>query len=198
VNSWLQDDSDPHRYKRNYKAIDAIFRLAGTGSLGLNRYALLLKARDKDGEKYRLLDLKQATVSSLLPWIQQPQPAWSSEAVRVVQVQHRMQNRPPALLGTTFFNGHPYIVQEMQPEKDSINLLLLRDRFHDMCRVIQDMALLTASAQIRSSGRQGSAIADDLIAFAADPHWQKPLLQYAKQYAEKVKGDYESFVKVYK
>ena len=41
ITEWLKHDEDsPY----NYKVIDAVFRLAGTGSLGLKRYAILLKS----------------------------------------------------------------------------------------------------------------------------------------------------------
>jgi uncharacterized protein (DUF2252 family) len=191
MKGWLsQDDHSPY----NYKITDAIFRLAGTGSLGLNRYVLLLKSLNETGEKYMLIDMKQATPSSLAPYVKHPQPDWETEALRIVHVQQRMQNRPPALLSTTIFRGQPFIVQEMQPEKDSINLLLLKERYRDMCRVIEDMAVLTASAQVRSSGRQGSAISDELIAFGNEPHWQDSVLQFAKRYAAQVGADYQEFV----
>ncbi len=62
-----------------------------------------------------------------------------------------------------------------------------------MCGVIHDMGMLTASAQLRSSGRQGSAIADELVAFGEDESWLEPLINYAKQYATIVKKDFNNF-----
>ena len=56
------------------------------------------------------------------------------------------------------------------------------------------MAHVTAWAQLRSGGRQGSAVADDLIAFANDSGWQRPLVDYGRLYADKVERDYEAFV----
>jgi uncharacterized protein DUF2252 len=82
----------------------------------------------------------------------------------------------------------------MQPVKDSINFNLIRDDYRDIYQVIDDMAMLTASAQLRSSGRQGAAIADDLIAFGQDDQWQEALLTYAIEYAAKVKSDYKKFL----
>jgi Uncharacterized protein conserved in bacteria (DUF2252) len=75
---------------------------------------------------------------------------------------------------------------------------MIRDRYKDVERVIKDMAMLTASAQLRSSGRQGSALADELIAFGKDHHWQQGLLDYAVAYAAKVKKDYQAYFKAYK
>jgi hypothetical protein len=63
-----------------------------------------------------------------------------------------------------------------------------------MKEVIESMAELTASAQLRSTGRQGSAIADELIAFGSRRDWQPEVLGYAESYARQVQADYHRFV----
>jgi hypothetical protein len=145
-----------------------------------------------------LIDMKQALPSSLQPFLTTQQPSWPSEAHRVVAIQERMQNIPPALLDTTVFENDPYVLKEMQPSADKIDFLVIRDRYKDVERVIGDMATLTASSHLRSSGRQGSAPADELIAFGKDHHWQEGLLQYAVAYAAKTKEDYQVYFKAYK
>ena len=180
-----------------FKVQDAGFRVAGTGSLGVRRYVFLLK-NTEDAKKYLLIDMKQALPSSVQPWLHTPQPSWSSESERVMTIQERMQNVSPALLSTTMFQGDPYVVKELQPTADKIDFLVIRDRYKDIERVIQDMALLTASAQLRSAGRQGSALPDELIAFGKDHHWQQGVLDYAAAYAEQVKSDYLAYFKEYK
>ncbi len=120
VTAWLRvDEHSPY----NYEVVDGVFRLAGTGSVGIERYAFLLKSLNKTGFKFILLDMKEATPSSLAPHIAARQPAWRSEADRVISAQRRMQNRCPALLSTTTFRGKSFIMQEMQPVKDSIDFL---------------------------------------------------------------------------
>ena len=194
ITQWIQDT--PLLQKR-YKVQDAAFRVAGTGSLGVKRYAFLLR-NNKDPKKHLLIDMKQAPPSSLLPWLTTTQPSWTSEAERVVAIQERMQNVSPALLSTTFFQGDPYVVKELQPTADKIDFLLIRDRYRDIECVIADMAVLTASAQLRSAGRQGAALPDELIAFGKDHHWQQGLLDYSAAYAEQVKKDYQAYFSEYK
>jgi len=191
---WIQDT--PMLQKR-YKVLDMGFRIAGTGSLGVKRYVFLMR-NSKDPKKHLLIDMKQALPSSLHPWLSTPQPAWTSEAERVIAIQDRMQNVPPALLSTTTFQGESFVLKEMQPTADRIDFLLIRDRSKDINCVIEDMALLTASAQLRSAGRQGAALPDELIAFGKDHHWQQGLLNYAAEYAEQVKKDYQAYFKDYK
>jgi hypothetical protein len=60
--------------------------------------------------------------------------------------------------------------------------------------VLENMALLTASAQLRSSGRQGSANADELMDFARDEAWIPSIIDYASQYANQVKADYNQYL----
>jgi uncharacterized protein (DUF2252 family) len=191
VTAWLKvDEHSPY----NYKVVDGVFRLAGTGSIGVERYAFLLKSLNETGVKYMLLDMKEAVPSSLACFEFSPQPAWPSEAERVIGAQRRMQNRCPALLSTTVFRDKSFIMQEMQPSKDSIDFRLLRDRYRDMYSVIDSMAMLTASAQLRSSGQNGSAITDELKAFGLQEGWQEEILSYASRYAIRVKQHYDAFV----
>jgi hypothetical protein len=79
-------------------------------------------------------------------------------------------------------------------QKDSINFQLLKDRFRDMYQVVDSMGMLTASAQLRSSGRDGSATADELIAFGKDETWIERTIAYARHYAEQVKSDYDEYL----
>lgn len=191
VTEWLKvDEESPY----NYRVIDGVFRLAGTGSIGVERYAFLLKSSNDTGFKYILLDMKEAIPSSLAPWTRTPQPSWTSDADRVISVQQRMQNRCPALLSTSRFRDRSFIMQEMQPAKDSINFRLLRDRYRDMYSVVDSMAMLTASSQLRSAGQDGSAITDELKRFAQDESWQDAILAYAERYASRMQVYYMDFL----
>lgn len=194
IAKWL--DGHP-LVKGRFRVLDASFRVAGTGSLGCRRYVFLFQDKEEP-KKYLLIGMKEALPSSLQPWLTLTQPHWISEAERVVAVQKRMQNVCPALLGTTLFEGHSYVVKEMQPLEDKINFLLVRDRYRDIACVVEDMAFLTASAQLRSAGRQGASGPDDLIVFGQDSHWQQSLLDYSMAYAAQVKKDYQEYFTAYK
>jgi uncharacterized protein (DUF2252 family) len=181
----------------DFRVKDCVFRIAGTGSLGVRRYVFLMKSHVEKG-KYLLLDMKQAVPSSLKPYVSLKQPRWKNEAERVIDLKERMQNVAPALLGTTNFKGDSFVVQEMQPMEDRINFELIKDQYRDIDRVICDMATLAASAQLRSSGRQRSAIADELITFGGQKEWREQLLDYSLKYAAQVKKDYTQFLGDYK
>ena len=193
INEWIATSSDgPY----NYQVISAVFRLAGTGSIGVKRYLFLLKSTNTKN-KYLLLDMKQARASSVFPYIPVQQLQWETEAARVIGVQQRMQNVPAALLSTTTFRKESYILQELQPVKDTIKFKQLKD-YRDMYQVIDDMAALTASAQLRSGGMQGSGIIDELMAFGTDQGWQEAVVIYARNYAATIKKYYKSYLKDFK
>jgi uncharacterized protein (DUF2252 family) len=180
-----------------FRVIDVSFRIAGTGSVGVKRYAFLVQ-NISNPKKYILIDMKQAKPSSLQPYTKIKQPQWNSEAERVVAIQQRMQNVYPALLGTTIYKNDSYVIKELQPTDDKIDFLLIKDRYKDILKVIEDMAVLTASAHLRSSGRDGSAIADELISFGQNTGWQQHVIDYAVKYSKQVKKDYASFLRDYK
>ena len=126
--------------------------------------------------------MKQSFPSSLRPYVTIPQPQWASNAEQVVAIQERMQNIPPALLSFTTFKDDSYVVKEMQPTADKLQLLSIRNRPGAISLVLEAMALLTSSAHLRSSGRQGAAVADELIEFGKNADWHQPVLKYAYEY----------------
>ncbi|MBB6499212.1 DUF2252 domain-containing protein [Pedobacter cryoconitis] len=190
ITDWLEKTP---AWPNNYKVKDAAFRVAGTGSIGLKRYMFLLQGTKKK-DKFLLVELKQGTTSSLAPYNKVPQPKWTSDAERMITTKYRMQNVSPALLSTTNFKDNTYVLQEMQPSADKINFESLAGNVKDLKCVLMDMAILTAAAQLRSSGIQGSAINDELTAFAHQDKWHKPLIAYATNYAEQVKKDYKEYM----
>src|SRR6202040_3352720 len=80
-----------------FRVLDVARRVAGLGSLGLERYIVLVRG-DGGRDGNALLDVKQAAPSSLARVETLRQPAWKSEADRVVAIQHRMQAITPAQL----------------------------------------------------------------------------------------------------
>jgi uncharacterized protein (DUF2252 family) len=194
INEWIINSSDgPY----NYKVKSVVFRLAGTGSLGLKRYLFLLKSTNTKN-KYLFVDMKQSRQSAVLPYTTVQQLSWPTEAARIITVQQRLQNVSAALLSTTVFREEAYVIQELQPVKDAIKFKLLKNHYRNIYQVIDDMGALTASAQLRSGGIQGSANIDELSAFGNDKGWQEHLVTYAQEYAVKVKQNYEQYLKDYK
>ncbi len=53
--------------------------------------------------------------------------------------------------------------------------------------------MLTASAQIRSSGWKGASVVDELSAFGGNKQWQDSVLDFGRIYSQTVKKDYLEF-----
>ena len=190
IQPWANTQSDPDFFK----ILDITNRIAGNGSLGLPRYFILVQGKGYPKGCY-LLDLKAARPSSLAPFLTLPQPSWHSEADRIVQLQTRLQASPPALLSAieSPFPGQSYILRELQPSNDKLDITTLHNRPKRTRHLIHALAELVAWGHLRSSGRQGSAIADELIAFAQEKTWQPEILTYAQHYQAQVNQDYQTF-----
>lgn len=190
IRKFASKQSDPQWFE----PLDVAIRIAGTGSLGVNRYVILVRGKGSP-DKNHLLDLKEALPSSLQRRLKVPQPDWPDPAHRVVEIQQRMQAVSPAHLTSIRMGKRPYVLKELQPIEDRLDLAGL-DKPEAFKQALTGMAQTAAWAQLRSSGRQGSAIADELIHFGASKGWTKPLLEYAEHYSRNVKADWEAFCKL--
>jgi uncharacterized protein (DUF2252 family) len=179
-----------------FTVIDAARRIAGVGSLGVERYVILVEGKGSPNNNY-LLDLKTQPGSSLQPHLVLPQPHWQSEAERVVTVQRWVQTVAPALLVPVSLDDKPFVLRELQPTDDKINSSLLNGKAARLEKLVKTLAKVTAWGQLRSAGRQGADAAYDFIDFASDTKWQKPLLEYAQHYTQTVKQNYAEYCEAY-
>ncbi|MFS2162850.1 DUF2252 domain-containing protein [Variovorax sp. Varisp62] len=176
-----------------FRVLDVARRIAGTGSLGMERYVVLVEGKGSPDGNY-LLDLKQATSSSLVPHLKIRQPAWPSQAHRVVAIQRRMQAVSMAFLHPIVDGNSSYVLRDLQPSEDRVSLDVRRTGLGQVSGVIEEMGQLMAWAHLRSSGRQGSAIADALIDFGTSAKsWRRDLLDAAHQCATQVESDWKAY-----
>jgi uncharacterized protein (DUF2252 family) len=177
-----------------YKPLDVARRIAGTGSLGMERYVILVKGKGSpDGNC--LLDLKRAPRSSLVPHLLVAQPLWKTDAHRVVELQQRLQAVPMAFLHPVMLGKHAGVLRELQPSEDRVSLGRSRQTLGDLQKLVAAMGTLVASAQLRGSGRQGSAIADELIAFGQRSKWKRTLLDAARDSETQLRRDWKAYCK---
>ncbi len=187
---WQQQHPNPF-----FKSIcDVGIRVTGTASLGLERYVILVESTN---EKSYLLDLKEARHSVLRPYIQLAQPVWHNEAQRIVEIQGRVNNVLPTLLNTVSYQEKSFVLRELQPEQDKFDFHEWDGEMESLEVLIRIMGKLTASGHLRSAGRQGSSIADELIAFSQENQWQQDLITYCQAYPVKVHQDYFEFCEAY-
>lgn len=176
-----------------YDVLDVARRVAGTGSLGLDRYVVLVRG-DGSADGAHLLDLKPARASTLAPASPCRQPRLGSDAEREVAVQRRMQAVSVSLLRPLSWGGRPYVLRALQTSEDRLDLAALAaDRNGGLRHSVMTMGRLVAWAQLRSAGRQGSATADELIDFGrrgrGPGKWRDRLVQASSDMAAQVRAD---------
>lgn len=196
VETFLQDFAQTQENPEFFRVLDVARRIAGTGSLGVERYIILVEGKGSPDENY-LLDLKRALPSSLAAHLTIPQPAWTSEAARVVSLQQRMQAIPMAFLHPVEIGGAPYILRGLLPSEDRVALENWKGKLQRLQEVMTSMGQITAWDQLRSGGRNGSAIADELIEFGLRTDWKQPLLNAARHCTDQVVADWRKFSEAY-
>ena len=190
IRKWFRKNMPERKIDVN----DIAFRIAGTGSVGVERYIVLLA----EGAKLHLIDLKESKASSLQQYNHIKQPGWDNEAARITALQSRIQQVTPKMLHTLHIGEKDYVMKALQPSQDRMDLNLCKGKVEALEDIIGTMARLTASGQLRSTGRQHSSITDELIGFAEhSDRWAAKVLRYARQYAAQVESDYAAYVKDY-
>jgi uncharacterized protein (DUF2252 family) len=181
---------------KKYRVMDVAHRVAGTGSLGIRRYIVLVQ--EKKTKKFRLIDVKEAMPSSVKPFVKIIQPKWKNEATRIVAIQKKMQHVSPALLDVFVMNKISFVIKELQPVDDRMNLSLCKGQFKKLSDILITMAEIAACGQLHGAGEDGSSGVEALIKFA-DHHkeLESSLLNYAKNYSKKVMKDYQEYCKGY-
>jgi len=177
---------------RFFRVLDVARRIAGTGSLGLDRWVVLVDGKGGADGQY-LLDLKEARASAPAPRSPYRQPRWAHEAERIVAVQRRVQVVAPAMLRAVRAGRRSFVLRELQPSQDRLQLESWRGNHGDLADAMTTMGKLTAWGQLRASGREGSATADDLIAFGESRAWRSAVLAMAQRVATTTMREWREF-----
>jgi uncharacterized protein (DUF2252 family) len=102
--------------------IDAAFRIAGTGSLGCLRVALLVRGKgDTDGGW--VFDMKEEDAPSSACLVRPPR---LEPAERVCTAIRACLSRPPRMIGTTMLRRRSMFVRRLSPQEDKLDLARLR------------------------------------------------------------------------
>jgi uncharacterized protein (DUF2252 family) len=181
---------------RFFEVLDVARRIAGTGSLGLERFVILVRGKGGADGQY-LMDLKATQGSTLARAGGCHQPGFADEAHRLVGVQRRMQAVSMAFLQPVRFGGQACVLRELQASEDRLDLAALAPQRRELADTLATMGRLMAWAQLRSSGREGSATADELMDFgrrgAAAGKWRDRLVEQAAAAADQVRQDWREF-----
>jgi uncharacterized protein (DUF2252 family) len=187
-----------------FKVVDAAVRIAGTGSLGLERYAVLVEGHGSpDGNV--ILEVKEqprrGAAAGLLDGYQYRRLA---PAARVLLAHRLMQASSPAFLGAVELSLAPwpqlelpertksFRVKEMTPADGRLSLAAIQRDPEAVLDFIAATARLTAWAHYRSAGLRGMATPRELGRFAADERLFAEVLVAAEAYVERAVSDFEA------
>ena len=179
-----------------FNIVDVARRVAGTGSLGVDRYAIIVEGKGSPDQNY-LLDLKQVQPSTIAKHLHINQPIWCNEAERVVTIQQRMQAVSMAFLHPIVVEGRSYVLRALQPSEDRVPLIEHRSHIDHLVGLVQVMGQCVAWAHLRSTGRQGSAITDALIGFSEKKKWRETLLDSVYEFAIQGQNDWKTYSEAY-
>ncbi len=131
--------------------LDAAFRVAGTGSLGLLRIAVLL--RFKEGAAPFVFDLKEQhrpAAAGLLPL-----PARLGPAERVRSAALHCLEHPPRRMAVTAIGDTPLLGRQLSPQEDKLALSRIADA--DLEPLVGHLGALLGRAHRRGATRPPSA-----------------------------------------
>ena len=179
-----------------YTPLDVARRVAGTGSLGVERYVVLMYG---NGEGRRaLIDIKATSHSALSPYLTSPQPKWNNQAERVDTIQSGAQVLPPALLKAVHVDGKSYLIKALQPSQDRLDLSQWNGKLNVLDNIFDTMAEVSAWSHLRNVGYLGAANREALMQFGHQvDEWKAPTLALAKQAAKQTIEQWQAYKKDY-
>jgi uncharacterized protein (DUF2252 family) len=198
-----------------FSVLDVAERVgSGIGSLGVDRYYVLLKGMDGLLEHQKdngaiILDVKNEPAASVAYVQNDREKAWfnvlfQNEAARVVEAQRRLTSYVDPFLGWIMLEDYeaneskPFYIRQRSPWKDGPNLSeLLRDP-QDFEDFMAQIAVSTATSHVRGNvakapGDFKTAISDLLGTPDVFRPWAKAVREVAFAYREQVLLDFECF-----
>jgi uncharacterized protein (DUF2252 family) len=157
--------------------LDVAVRIAGTGSMGRFRWAVLVQGKSEKPGKERILELKEALPSSMAPDVT------GDAADNVITTQRRLQGAAPAFLGVAHVGKRSFTVRELQPTEAKLDSTSVKPAELDALCAVCGTVL----------GRMHRRSAHDLPERLAgcDRGLRRRIAAFALRYAEVVNADFE-------
>jgi uncharacterized protein (DUF2252 family) len=152
VKLYAKDRPEPASF---FEIKDSAFLIAGKGSLGRNRYVVLLEGEGNGKKGQVILDLKEAVQPSSAKILGELP---GNQAQRIVDAANYFTPSTDKYLGVTNIKGTDYVVRELSPASQKVDLAEL-DTFEKLKDHLEAVALITARGHSLSG--KGQAILDE-------------------------------------
>lgn len=133
--------------ERALEVIDVAFRVAGTGSLGCMRLAILVRGKGGEDGAW-IFDMKEEGVPAAACLLRAPA---LEPAERVCAAVRACVARPPRMMGQTRMRGSSMFVRRLAPQEDKLDLRALRTE--DLVPLATYLGALLGSAHRRGTKR---------------------------------------------
>jgi uncharacterized protein (DUF2252 family) len=134
--------------ERDIEIVDTALRIAGTGSLGSLRVAVLVRKKG-DREGGWLFDMKEQGTPSAATLLGKPK---LDPSTRVVTAARACLERPARMIGTTKLNGLSMFTRRLAPQEDKLDLS--RIAHGDLSALATYLGALLGAAHRRGAGKK--------------------------------------------
>jgi uncharacterized protein (DUF2252 family) len=132
---------------RALEVVDVAFRVAGTGSLGCLRVAVLVRGKGGDDGAW-IFDMKEEGTPSSACLVRPPR---LDPAERVCAAFHACVAKPPRMMGTTRLRGSSMFVRRLAPQEDKLDFTSLGA--DDLVPLASHLGALLGAAHRRGARR---------------------------------------------
>lgn len=115
----------------------------------------------------------------------------------MVAAQRLAQAISPALLHAVTIGTRSYVLKELQPMTDRLDLAQWDGRIERLESAVSSMASATAWARLRTCGRHGAATMEELQRYFARGSWPRALPGLALQCSERALAQWEAYSKAF-
>ena len=167
-------DPEHHTARDHFEVEDMAFRIAGTGSLGGLRVAVLTRGKGEVDSRW-IFDMKAEGIPSASVLLGAPT---ESPAERVLSAARACLENPPRMAGTTELGDQPMFVRRLLPQEDKLDLMHLRvEELPDLARYL--------GARLGAAHRRG-------VRSVPSSRWQKAELAALTEHAIVIAGLHEA------
>jgi len=166
-----------------YKPVDVVFRVVGTGSVGLRDYVVLMFGGKISDPLF--LQIKQEVTSAYAPYLPKG-AAPKHQGQRVAEAGRAMQMQSDFFVGWTSMDGRDYLVRQLRDHKAGIAAEDLRGRglvdYGDMCGELLSKGHARSGDPCAISGYLG-----------VGNRFDRAMAKFAVSYADQTTNDWEQF-----
>ncbi len=169
-----------------YQIEDVAFKVVGTGSVGLRDYVVLLFGNGDQDPLF--LQIKQEVQSAYAPYLRSCSNSRCHQGQRVAEGQLKIQPLSDLMLGWTDWEGHHYLVRQLNDHKGKVDLEQLKEDGLG--------ALASVAGELLARGHARSGDALKIKGYMGGPEKIiDALVAYGLEYAGQAQADYEQFQK---